>query len=63
MQEAVIVLAMLLQHFEPHLAPGQSIRPVVELTLRAEHGLVIQFRLDSGDKEKFIRRGGTSMGQ
>lgn len=43
MQEASLALAMILQKYDPFLAPNQDIRPAVELTLRALYGLKIQF--------------------
>lgn len=39
MQEALVALAMIVQRFRPHLAPGAYVQPVARITLRPERGL------------------------
>ncbi len=39
MQEAAIVLAVLMRHFRPQLGPGHAVWPVQKVTLRPEGGL------------------------
>jgi cytochrome P450 len=44
LQEAILVLATLMRHFALDLAPGQSVWPVINFTLRPRDGLRVTVR-------------------